>query len=91
MAGHELARYMLGITEAKSKNSDRAVKHLIIAASSGNHHAMNTLQIEFEVFRHISRDAIDSVLTAYNNACAEMRSEARDAYIQWHIDRADER
>ena len=52
---------------------------------------MNSSQIEFEVFRHISRDAIDSSLTAYNTSCAEMRSEARDAYIQWHIDRADER
>jgi hypothetical protein len=28
-----------------------------------------------------SRDVIDSTLTAYNNSCAEMRSEARDAYI----------
>ena len=27
------------------------------------------------------RESIDSTLTAYNNSCAEMRSEARDAYI----------
>ena len=40
MAGHEMARYMLGITEAKSRNSDRAVKHWIIAASGGNHHML---------------------------------------------------
>jgi hypothetical protein len=51
---------------------------------------MDNLLDEFEDGL-VSRDAIDSVLTAYNNACAEMRSEARDAYIQWHIDRADER
>jgi TPR repeat protein len=91
MAGHEMARYNLGYIEFESGNSDRAMKHWIIAASGGNHHAMNSLQIEFEVFRHISRDALDSVLTAYNTSCAEMRSEARDAYIQWHIDRTDER
>jgi hypothetical protein len=29
----------------------------------------------------VSRDAIDSILTAYNTSCAEMRSESRDAWI----------
>jgi len=29
----------------------------------------------------VSRDAIDSTLTAYNNACADMRSQARDILI----------
>jgi hypothetical protein len=40
MAGHELARYNLGIIEGKSGNEDRALKHLRIAASAGNYHAM---------------------------------------------------
>jgi hypothetical protein len=91
MAGNEVARYNLGYIEFESGNRERALKHWTIAASAGHHHAMNSLQIEFEVFRHISRDALDSVLTAYITSCAEMRSEARDAYIQWHIDRGDER
>jgi hypothetical protein len=30
----------------------------------------------------VSRNQIDSTLAAYNNSCVEMRSEARDAYIQ---------
>jgi hypothetical protein len=29
----------------------------------------------------ISRESMDSTLAAYNNSCAEMRSEARDAYM----------
>ena len=29
----------------------------------------------------VSKDAIDTALTAYNNACANMRSEARDNLI----------
>jgi hypothetical protein len=29
----------------------------------------------------VSRESIDTTLTAYNNYCAEMRSEARDAAI----------
>jgi hypothetical protein len=34
----------------------------------------------------VNRDTIDSTLTAYNNSCAEMRSEARDAYMRVYID-----
>ena len=31
----------------------------------------------------VRRNAMDSALTAYNNSCAEMRSEARDKYISF--------
>ena len=33
--------------------------------------------------RDVSRESIDSTLTAYNNSCVEMRSEARDACIRF--------
>jgi hypothetical protein len=80
MAGHELARNNLGIMEAQSGNMERAVKHWIIAASAGYYKAMHNLLIAFNKGL-VSRDTMDSTLTAYNNACAEMRSEPRDAYI----------
>jgi TPR repeat protein len=89
MAGNEGARYNLGIIEGKSGNTKRGVKHYKIAASAGHTKAMNALLICFNQ-GSISRHEIDLTLTAYNTACAEMRSEARDAYIQWHIDRAGE-
>jgi hypothetical protein len=34
----------------------------------------------------VSRETIDSALEAYNNSCAEMRSEDRDAYISTIIE-----
>ena len=37
-----------------------------------------------------SKDAIDTSLTAYNNACANMRSEARDNLISIYIDDGEE-
>ena len=37
----------------------------------------------------VSRESINSTLAAYNNSCVEMRSEARDAYIQVEIDNPD--
>jgi hypothetical protein len=51
---------------------------------------MYNLQQLFE-FGLVSTESIDSTLTAYNNSCAEMRSETRDAFIQWHIDHTVER
>jgi hypothetical protein len=80
MAGHEVARHNLGCKENKSGDKERAVKHWIIAASSGDHKAMHTLLVVFGQ-GVLSRESIDSTLTAYNNSCAEMRSEARDAHI----------
>ena len=80
MAGHEVARCNIGVIEAQSENMERAVKHFRIAASAGSHLAMNNMLVAFKR-GHVSRDAIDSTLAAYNNSCAEMRSEARDAYI----------
>jgi TPR repeat protein len=88
MAGHEVARCYLGMMESKSGNTERAIKHWTIAASTGECQAMHTLIKEFEG-GFVSRDAIDACLIAYNNACAEMRSEARDAYMRLYIDRID--
>jgi hypothetical protein len=52
-----------------------------IAASAGHYKAMFQLKICFEKGL-VSRESIDSTLEAYNNSCAEMRSEARDNYIR---------
>ena len=62
-------------------NMERAVKHWRIAASAGCCISMHNLLLSFED-SHISRDAINSILTAYNNSCVEMRSEARNSRIR---------
>jgi hypothetical protein len=46
---------------------------------------MHSLIKVIEVGR-VSRDEINSTLTAYNTSCAEMRSEARDAHIQLEME-----
>jgi tetratricopeptide (TPR) repeat protein len=90
MAGHEAARCFLANMELdKSRKmkraesylmKERAVKHLKIAASAGHFTAMSILLGAFKG-GIVSRDELESILTAYNNSCAEMRSEARDKYI----------
>jgi hypothetical protein len=81
MLGHELARNNLGCMEAESGNMDHAVKHLTIAASAGDFQSMQYLRLCFEK-GYVSKESIDSILAAYNNSCAEVRSEARDAYLR---------
>jgi TPR repeat protein len=84
MAGHDIARYNLGSLESNSGNVEgavRAINYWTIAASAGHYNAMHELR---ELFDQgvVSRESIDSTLTAYNSSCAEMRSEARDARIR---------
>jgi hypothetical protein len=82
MAGHEGARNHIGYLEfLQFNNTDRAIKHWIIAASAGEYLAMNALRSCFENDIDIDRESLDSTLTAYNTSCGEMRSEARDAFI----------
>jgi TPR repeat protein len=82
MAGHELARFNLGAMDYNFGNKEQALKHWTIAASAGCYRAMHHLRTCFEQ-GFVSRESIDSTLTAYNNSCTEMRSDARDAYIQF--------
>ena len=84
MAGHEAARCTLGTIELNSGNVVQAVKHWMIAASAGEYRAMHFL-LEALKRGYVSRDTINSSLEAYNNACAEMRSKARDAFIRSFI------
>jgi TPR repeat protein len=84
MAGHELARSNLGSIEGQS-DIERALKHLSIAASAGEYGAMYSLILFFKK-GVISRESINSTLAAYNNSCVEMRSEARDACIQFALE-----
>jgi hypothetical protein len=53
-------------------------------ASVGNYTAMQSLKICFENGL-ASKESIDTALAAYNSSCAEMRSEARDAFIRARI------
>ena len=81
MFGCEASRYTLGRMEIKSGKREQCVKHWTIAASAGDYDAMNALLL---AFNHglVSRESIDSIMKSYNNSCTEMRSEARDAFIQ---------
>jgi TPR repeat protein len=88
MAGDEAAWCNLVLMEGNSGNKEQALKHWTIAASAGCYRAMHHLRTGFEQ-GFVSRESIDSTLTAYNNSCTEMRSDARDAYIRFQTESVD--
>jgi hypothetical protein len=69
--------FRVGCMEAQSGNMERAMRHWRIAASAGYYDAKQKLLIEFNKGL-VNQDEMDSILTAYNNSCIEMRSEARE-------------
>ena len=76
MAGHETARYNPGVIEYNSGNMERAIKHGMISASAGQKESMASIQELFET-GHVNSDLYELTLKAYNDSCAEMRSNAR--------------
>jgi hypothetical protein len=86
MAGCEASRCSLGYVMMKSEIVEHANKHWMIAASAGSYQAMQNLLVSLKQ-GSVSRYAIDSTLTAYNDSCAEMvRSEAQDSFIRtWKV------
>jgi hypothetical protein len=80
----EVARYNLGCYDAESGNINRAIKHWTIAASGGEYRAMHQLRTLFETGR-FSRESFELTLAAYNNSCAEMRSDAKPEMLSLEI------
>ena len=82
MAGHETARYYLGVNEYISGNLERAIKHWMISASAGHSKSMTSIQELIEM-GHVQSDVYENMLKAHNDSCAEMRSKAREdaAYL----------
>ncbi len=77
MAGHETARYNLGVNEYNSDNLERAIKHWMISASAGHSKSMASIQELIET-GHVQSDVYELTLKAHNDSCAEMRSKARE-------------
>jgi hypothetical protein len=85
MAGHDLARFQLGWIEFKSGNTERAIKHWTISASAGHSQSMTDIKQSFERVdggfhapEGVENDVYELTLKAYNDACAEMWSKARE-------------
>ncbi len=75
--GHPYARNMLGAIELKNGNSERAVKHMIIAAKLGLDLSMKAL---WDMFKegYICKQDLEATLRSHQAAIDEMKSSQRD-------------
>ena len=78
IGGHPDARHNLGCYEARNGRIKRAVKHFIIAASSGNVHSMVTLRREY-TYGNISKEDFAATLRAHQAAMDATKSPQREA------------
>ena len=75
IGGHEKARDHLGVIEATMGNMDRAMKHFMIAARSGNEESLKAVGAGYK--KHVTKDEYAMTLRAYQHSCDEMKSEKR--------------
>lgn len=89
MGGHEMARQHLGTSEIQSGNIDRAIKHFMIAARSGEKDSLKIVGDGYKA-KQVTKDEYASTLRAYQETNDGMKSKQRDkahnAYQQGHFD-----
>ena len=77
MNGNVKARHNLGALEGRTGNSQRAMKHFILAARAGLDEALDTVKLRF-MNGIVTKDEYANTLRAYQKSKDEMKSEARD-------------
>jgi hypothetical protein len=77
MAGCADSRFNLGCMDANAGSFDRAIKHWLIAASSGDIRAVNNIK-KATTMRKATSDQYDQALRGYQLHLDEVRSVQRD-------------
>ena len=82
MRGEVNARYNLGMIEGRAGNHGRAMKHLLIAAKSGNKLSLDKVKDGFGAGL-VAKDEYEQALRAYHERQVEAKSEARDKAVKY--------
>ncbi len=78
IGGHSIARHNLASWEAAKGNTDRAIKHLIIAVSLGLDHSLQSLKNTYAL-GEVSKEDFTAALRAHQAAVDATKSPQRDA------------
>ena len=79
MGGDAVARHNLGIWEENAGNMNRAVKHWMISAGTGDDGSLKAIQKCF-LDGHATKDDFEKALRAHKEAKDEMKSDQREMY-----------
>ena len=83
IGGDARARYLLGCEEFENDNTERAVKHYIIAATQGLDEAMEMLMLIFKMGL-VEKDVIAATLRDHQAAVDAIKSPQREAVAQYY-------
>ncbi len=81
IGGHPKARFNLGVYEWDNGNTERALKHWIIATSQGYDKAIDPLMKAFKE-GFVSKDDLTAALRAYQTAVDATKSPMREAWTR---------
>ena len=90
IGGHPVARHNLAYHEEKNGNTERAVKHLIIAANLGLEESMKELWKIYSA-GNITKEELDVTLRGHQAAIDATKSAQRDAAEVYHRELAASR
>ncbi len=79
IGGHPFARRNLASIDEKNGNTERAVKHIIIAANLGDKLSMKELWKHYSA-GNITKEDLDATLRTHHAAIDATKSEQRDAF-----------
>ena len=77
MGGDEVARYNLGDLEEEAGNTDRALKHFMIAVGFGDGDSLKQIKQLF-MKGHATKEEYAKSLRAFQSCMDEIRSDQRD-------------
>ena len=77
MKGDVIARYNLGVIEGQAGNHQRAIKHFMLAARSGEKESLDSVKQGF-MAGLVTKHEYGNTLRAYQTRVDEMKSKARD-------------
>jgi len=77
MDGIMSARQNLGVLEHRGGNSERAMRHLIIAAKAGSEKPMHAVKVAYKGGL-VTKDEFASILRVHHERKKELKSDARD-------------
>ena len=77
MGGAVMARYNLGVIEAQAGNTDRALKHYMIAAKGGDFNSLENTRRMYTSGR-ATKDDYTEALRSYQEYLDEIKSDQRD-------------
>jgi len=83
IGGHARARYLLGCEEFENDNTERAVKHYIIAATQGLDEATEMLMLIFKMGL-VEKDVVAATLRDHQAAVDATKSPQREAAEQYY-------